>query len=200
MPPRKVDVLGREPLYDGFFKYERYTLRHETFAGGMTEPFTRELFSPGHAAAVLPYDPVRDQLVLQEQFRIGAHAAGRAPWLIEVVAGLLEDGESPEQLARREIVEETGLEALDLVEVGPLLMSPGTSSEMVTLYCARVDAGKSGGVHGLVVEHEDIRTFTVDAGEVRQLLESGRIENAVAVIALQWFALNHAEIRTKWAG
>lgn len=200
MRPRKVDVLGREPLYDGFFKYERFRLRHETFAGGMTGEFTRELMSPGQASAVLPYDPLRDQVVLQEQFRIGAHAAGREPWLIEVAAGLLEEGETPEELARREITEETGLVALDLHPIGTYLVSPGTSNEAVSLFCARVDARKPGGVHGLDVENEDIRTFVVDAGEVRGLLESGRIENAVAAIALQWFVLNHAEIRARWSG
>jgi len=199
MPPHKVDVLNREPLYDGFFKFERYKLRHETFAGGMTGTFTRELLDTGHAAAVLPYDPVRDRVVLQEQFRIGAHAAGREPWLIEIAAGLLEPGETPDELARREIVEETGLEALDLVKIGTVLVSPGTSSETVTVFCARVEAGTSEGVHGLDDENEDIRTFAVDAGEIRALLESGRVENAVAVIALQWFVLNHAEIRAKWS-
>lgn len=198
MTCRKVEIVEKQGVFQGYFRVDRYRLRHETFAGGMTGEFTREVFERGHAAAALPYDPVRDKLVLQEQFRIGAHAAGREPWMIEIVAGIIEDGETPESLVHRELMEEAGLKALELEPIGPVLLSPGGSSESIRIYCARVDSADAGGVFGLDHEDEDIRTFAIDAGAVRELLDSGRIENATALIALQWFALHHADIRKKW--
>ncbi|MBO6783659.1 MAG: NUDIX domain-containing protein [Alphaproteobacteria bacterium] len=200
MTCRKVDLLEKVAAFQGYFRIDRYRLRHETFDGGMTGDVVRELFERGHAAAVLPYDPVRDEVVLQEQFRIGAYAAGHEPWLIEIVAGIIEDGETAENVARREILEETGLCAIEMVPVVETLVSPGGTSESVRIYCARVDSSEAGGVFGLASEGEDIRTFTVPASEVADLLDSGRIANAVALIALQWFVLNRNRIRDRWSG
>ena len=195
---RTVEILERVTAFQGYFRIDRYRLRHETFGGGTTAEMSRELFERGHAAAALPYDPVRDELVLQEQFRIGAYAAGRPPWLIEIVAGIIEEGETSESLVRRELQEEAGLTALDLEPIADVLMSPGGTSESVAIFCARVDAANAGGIFGLESENEDIRTFAIPANDVESLLNSGRIANATATIALQWFLLNHDRMRTLW--
>lgn len=199
MASRKIEILERTTPFQGYFRIDRYRLRHETFAGGMSAEFSREVFERGHAAAALPYDPVRDEIVLLEQFRIGAYAAGHEPWMIEIVAGIIEEGEEPEGVVAREMQEEAGLRVEAIELIGTYLMSPGGTSEATHFFCARVDAGFAGGLFGLEDESEDIRAFVVKADAVAGLLESGRIENAAAAIALQWFLLNRSRLRAQWA-
>lgn len=198
MKPRRIEILDKTTAFRGYFRIDRYRLRHETFAGGMSAEITREVFERGHAAAALPYDPLRDEIVLLEQFRVGAHAAGREPWMIEIVAGIIEPGEAPEAVVAREAEEEAGLAVQALEPIGSYLMSPGGTSETTHFFCARVDAETAGGLFGLDHEGEDIRAFVIAAEEVSELLSSGRIENAAAAIALQWFLLNRPRLRQMW--
>lgn len=203
-----VEVLDREVAYQGYFRVDRYRLRHRLFAGGWSTPMQRELFERGHAVAVLPYDPRLDRLVLLEQFRIGALAAADTPWLpegasswlLEIVAGIIDDGEVPTEVARREAVEEIGCAVTDLEPVACVLLSPGVLSETIRIYCGRVDASGAGGIHGLMAEHEDIRVFTATPDEAFRWLDDGRIINATAVIALQWFRLHYGSLRERWNG
>ena len=199
MTSRKVDILERVTAFQGYFRVDRYRLRHETFDGGMSAEITREIFERGHAAATLPYDPVRDEVVLLEQFRVGAHAAGREPWMIEIVAGIIEDGETPESLVQREMLEEAGLTTLELEPMATILTSPGGASETVHFFCARIDSSDAGGLFGLDYEGEDIRAFVVPGNDVADLLTSGQVENGHAVLALQWFLLNRDRLRQQWA-
>ena len=194
-----VELLDKSERYSGFFRINRYRLRHRLFAGGWSGVIEREVFERGHAVGVLPYDPVADSVVLIEQFRIGALVAGMSPWLIEVVAGIAEEGEAPEEVARRETQEEAGLEILALMPMCRYLVSPGGSSESVRLYCGRVDSRGAGGIHGLAEEHEDIRVDRVAYGEAMRLLEEGRVTNSVSLIALQWLALHRDRVRAAWA-
>lgn len=199
MAARKVDVIDRTTAFQGYFRIDRYTVRHETFEGGMSGNIVREVFERGRAAAALPYDPQRDEIVLLEQFRVGALAAGQKPWLIEVVAGIIDDGESPEEVIRREMIEEAGLEPHELESIGPVLVSPGGTSEMLHMYCARVNTQGAGGIFGLDHEGEDIRAFVHPASDVEDLLTTGRILNGTAIIALQWFLLNRDRLRSMWS-
>jgi len=194
-----VELLDKSERYSGFFRINRYRLRHRLFAGGWSGVIEREVFERGHAVGVLPYDPVADSIVLIEQFRIGALIAGMSPWLIEVVAGIIEEGEAPEEVARRETLEEAGLEIQALMPMCRYLVSPGGSSESVRLYCGRVDSRGAGGIHGLAEEHEDIRVDRLPYGEAMRLLEEGRVTNTVSLIALQWLALNRDRVRVAWA-
>jgi ADP-ribose pyrophosphatase len=194
-----IELLETSERYSGFFRINRYRLRHRLFAGGWSGVIEREVFERGHAVGVLPYDPVADSVVLIEQFRIGALVAGMNPWLIEVVAGIVEEGETPEEVARRESLEEAGLEILALMPMCRYLVSPGGSSESVRLYCGRVDSRGAGGIHGLAEEHEDIRVDLTSYGEAIRLLEEGRITNSVSLIALQWLALHRERVRAAWA-
>lgn len=198
MGERRVEVLGCETCYEGFFRLEKLRLRHSLHAGGMGPVLTRERIERSDVAAVLPYDPQRDEVVLIEQFRVGALADAAGAWMLEVVAGLIEPGETPEQVARREALEEAGCEIHELVPVAGFYAHPARSSEKSFLYCGRVDAGGAGGVHGLAQEGEDIRVLAMPSGEALALLASGRINSAWPIIALQWLAANRDALRSRW--
>jgi len=193
-----VDVQSITTRFQGYFRIDEYRVRHRTFAGGWTGTVVREIFERGHAVAVLPYDPVLDRVVLIEQYRTGALAAGRDPWLVEIVAGIIEPGESPEDVAHRETLEESGGVILDMVPVVDALMSPGGSSETMKLFCAKVDSSTLGGLHGLAEENEDIRVFTLSVDEALEWIKSGRISNGTALIALYWLALERNRLRAMW--
>jgi ADP-ribose pyrophosphatase len=196
---QNVELIEKTTPYDGYFQIGVYRLRHRRFAGGWTEVMSRELFERGHAAVVLPYDPLRDEVVLIEQFRIGAYAAGIEPWLIEPVAGIVERGETPEAVARREALEEAGCEIAELEPIGTVLPSPGGCSELSHLYCGRVDSQGVGGIHGLAHENEDIRAFTLPLDTALERLARGEYNNASTVMTLQWLALNKERLQKKWS-
>lgn len=196
--PERFEILKTEPLHQGYFSVNRYTLRHQTFEGGWTEPFTREVFERGQAVVALPYDPIADAVVMIEQFRIGAMVAGWHPWLTEIAAGMIEPGETPETVARRETAEETGLHSGRAEFIAHILSTPGGSSETLAFYCVEVDSTKAPEHAGLPQENEDIRVFAMPAAEAIALLDTGCINNASTLLALQWFALNHARIRSEW--
>lgn len=190
--PDELELLSQEVAYAGFFRILRLTLRHRRPDGSWTEPYRREVFERGHAVAVLPYDLARDRVVLIEQLRPPLLLTDVAPRQVEIVAGIIEAGQTAEAVARRELREETGLVAQAL---GPLfrhLPSPGGSSETIQVFLALVDAAEAGGHHGLAEEHEDIRAFALPAEEAFGWLGEGRILNATAIMALQWLQLNHA--------
>ena len=191
-----VEVLSTKMVYDGFFKMVKYRLRHKLFAGGWSGEFERELFERGHAAAVLPYDPVLDQVVLIEQFRIGALAANCQPWQLEIVAGMLDhENESPEQVIRREATEESGLVLGKTEKISRYLSSSGGCSEILDIFISEVDSRLAQGIHGVASESEDIRVHVVSRNQAYQWLESGKIENAATIIALQWLQLHHQRLR-----
>lgn len=190
-------ILEHDSVYQGYFRVDRYRLRHTLFEGGWSETIQREVFERGHAVAVLPYDPVRDTVVLIEQFRIGALAAGAAggPWLLELIAGIIEPGENPSDVARREAMEEAGCELSAVEPICDYLVSPGGTSEQTSLYWARADLGDVGGIHGLDEENEDIRVHVVDAREAITMADDGRVANAAGVIGLYWLARHRERLR-----
>lgn len=196
----RFEILDQSSGYRGFFRLEKYRLRHELFAGGWSPEMTRECLERGHAVAVLLYDPERDQLVLLEQFRVGALEFPGGPWLLEIVAGIIDHpGETTEDVARRETVEEAGCQLLDLVPIHHYLVSPGGTSESITLFCGQVDAGTvAPGVRGVAAEHEDIQVHVVSRAEALELLHSGRINSAAPIIALQWLELNRSKLLERW--
>ncbi|MCP3851034.1 MAG: NUDIX domain-containing protein [Gammaproteobacteria bacterium] len=210
---RDVDIVKSKKAYDGFFSVTQYTLKHKQFDESVTQALTRECFERGHAVGVLAYDPWQDSIVLLEQFRIGAYIhekeqregkisqlsrAQQTPWLLEIIAGIVEPGESHVDVAHREAEEEAGLKLLHLENIGDFYSSPGGSSEMTQLYCACVNSIGVGGVHGLEEEGEDIRVFVASYSDAVQMLKNGRLNNASAMIAMQWLMLHHEEIQAKW--
>ncbi|MFB5745337.1 ADP-ribose diphosphatase [Cedecea sp. S5-13] len=195
---KDVEIIARETLYRGFFSLDLYRFRHRLFNGEMSGEVRREIFERGHAAVLLPYDPVRDEVVLVEQIRIAAWDSSETPWLLEMVAGMIEEGESVEDVARREAVEEAGLVVGRTKPVLSYLASPGGTSERLSILVGEVDATKAKGIHGLVEENEDIRVHVVSREQAYQCVEEGSIDNAASVIALQWLQLHYEQLRKEW--
>ncbi len=197
-----VAVVRRTVGYRGFFAIDKLHLRHKLFAGGWSDEFERELFIRDPAAGVLLYDPERDQVVLIEQFRVGvlpdAESTGTSPWLLEVVAGILAPNESAEELSHREAQEEAGCAITELVHISNYYNSPGGSNERISLYCGRVDARNAGGIHGLPEENEDIRVCVLSSDEAWQAVQDGRMNNAMAIIAIQWLVIHRQALRKRW--
>ena len=179
-------------LFEKYFRLDEYSLSHELFGGGDSPVFTREIFERGSVVAVLPYDSERRKVVLIEQFRAGAIEDPDGPWLIESVAGVIEPGESTQQVASRECVEEAGCEIRQLEIISQYYVSPGGTSEHCSVYCGLVDSDGVAGIHGLADENEDIRVMVVDAEEAFAWVRSGRIRSSATIIALQWLELNQA--------
>lgn len=195
-----IELGEKTTLYKGFFEMSLYRFRHRLFGGGWSRTMTREIFERKPVAAVLPYDPDRDTVVLLEQFRAGPMAAGHDnPWMIEIVAGIIEDGETPEAMCHREAEEEAGCTLGELVPIAGFFPSPGGCTEYVYLYCGRVDSAGLGGVHGLDDEEEDIRVFVESTDDALRRMEAGGVANAIAILALQWLALHRDELRARWA-
>jgi ADP-ribose pyrophosphatase len=198
MNQQDVDIQERETVFHGYFRVDRYRLRHRLFNGGWSAPVTREVFERGHSVAVLLYDPVAEAVVLIEQFRAGALAAGIGPWLVECVAGIMGEGETPEGVARREANEETGCKLGRVEPIGKFIYSPGACSEICRLFIGEIDSRTAAGVHGLASEHEDIKTHVVPAGTAIGWLDAGEIGNAALVIAIGWLARNGDALRARW--
>src|SRR5512139_2479671 len=193
-----VEILERRVTHQDFFRMEKFRLRHRLFSGEMSAPISRELFERGHAAALLLYDPQRDEVVLLEQFRIGALEAPGGPWLLEIVAGVIDRDETPEEVARREALEESGCEVQELEFICEYLVSPGGTSERISLYCGRVDSSHAGGIHGLAEESEDIRVSAVLFTQAWQWLEEGIINSASPIIAMQWLHMHRERLQSRW--
>ena len=193
-----VEIIARETLYSGFFSMELYRFRHRLFNGEMSGEIRREIFERGHAAVLLPFDPVRDEVVLVEQIRIAAYDVSESPWLLEMVAGMIEEGESVEDVARREALEEAGLVVGRTKPVLSYLASPGGTSERLSIMVGEVDATTAEGIHGLADENEDIRVHVVSREQAYQWVEEGKIDNAASVIALQWLQLHYQTLRHEW--
>lgn len=191
-------MIKQDILYKGFFSLASYELRHQLFNGDWSNVITREVMERSSAAAVLPYDPDLDRVVLIEQFRPAVISAGFNPWLTEIIAGIFEEGEAPEQVTFREAKEEAGCIIQELQLIYSYMPSPGGSNETIHLFCGRIDAANIGGIFGLKDEGEDIRAFTLSAEEAFSQLQNGYIKSSPAIIALQWLQLNRERLRTQW--
>lgn len=191
--------LSRKTLFKGFFQLDSVTLRHCRFDGEEQE-VEREIFMRGDAVAVLLYDPAAEQVVLVEQIRSGALDHPQGPWCLELVAGMVEEGEQPIDVARREALEESGAELGEIEKICRYMSSPGGSREYIDLFCASVDSRQLGGIYGVDGEGEDIKVHLVTREAALAMVEDGSIDNAATIIALQWLALHHQRIKQCWGG
>jgi ADP-ribose pyrophosphatase len=194
------EILERDVVYRGFFRIERFRLRHRLYRGGWTTPMEREVFERDLAVGVLLYDPAADAVVLVEQFRLPPLLAGFPAWQTEIVAGIVDAGDGAEaDVARREAHEEAGIEIVgDLVPIHRIMPSPGGSSEIIAIYCGRVDSRNAGGFHGLADEHEDIKVLVQGYADAMARVRAGTIVNGPTVLALYWLAANRARLRRRW--
>jgi len=195
--PQDVEIISKEILFQGFFRMIKYRFKHKLFEGGWSEPIEREMFERGHAAAMLPYDPKTDQVVIIEQIRVGA-LEDSSPWQLEIIAGMIDNEEVAEDVVRREAVEEAGIQVDDLVKVTSYYPSSGGCSEKLDVYVGLVNASTAYGVHGLDYEGEDIRVHVISRQQAYQWVEEGKFENGASIIALQWLELNHKKLQEQW--
>ena len=185
-----VVVAGREVLAEGFRRYERLRVRRS----GENVPRPLDVLRSGPAAAVLPIDPGRDEVVLLRQFRLAVHLANGRGNLVEIVAGHVEADEQPAEAARRECVEEIGVAPGLLVELFTYLTSPGMSDEEITLFLGVVDASGVPQRAGAAAEHEETVPMRVPIDAAFAALTAGTVRNGPLIIALQWLALNRGRL------
>lgn len=194
-----VEILSRETVYKSFTQIDVVKLKHRLFAGGMSPTIQRELVIKPEAIGVLIYDPDVDAVLLIEQFRVGALSHPNT-WQLEIVAGLVDgQNESLEDVAKREVLEEAGVELSRLEPVMTFLLSPGGSNEKFTLFVGQADLSQAGGVFGLPEEGEDIKVSVISAVKFIELLQNNKLLwNAPLLVAGQWFALNKTLLQSKW--
>ncbi|EED31034.1 nucleoside diphosphate pyrophosphatase [gamma proteobacterium NOR5-3] len=197
---RDVRVLNDEQVFDGYFGVQRITVSHRCFSGDWSPPITREVFERGDAVGVLPYEPETDSLILIEQFRAGSLRDEHSPWMLELIAGIVEPGESDESVVRRESAEEAGCELDELVPIATYYPSAGACTEHVRLFCGRVLSAAVDQVRGLAEEGEDILVHRLSRAEVLEMLRRNQINNGHTLVALQWFALHGERLRDAWTG
>ncbi len=195
---QEFKINKHELVYDGFFKLELYHLQHTLYQGGWSQELSRELFRRGSCVAVLLYDPDRDKVILIEQFRTGAILNPDRAWLIEIVAGAIEPGETAESVAYRESKEEAGCEIDQMILINEFYTTPGGASERISLFCGKVDSQGIGGIHGLEHEGEDIKVSSVSFKRAYEMVENGEIESAIPIIALQWLYIHKQTLRQQW--
>lgn len=190
-------IKQRKRNYDGHFKVDQLVIEHELFAGGLSNELIREQVSRQNAVAVLPYDPVRDEVVLVEQFRVGA-ANDNNPWLIEIIAGLVEEGEEYEEVAHREAKEEANCILSELQHVASFYPTPGGFSELSHVYIGKTNTAKLGGEYGLHEEGEDIRVHVHPATKAIDMLHQGKVRSAIPMIALYNFIQIKDQLQKLW--
>lgn len=199
-----VELISRSLAHDGFLRVEHLQLRHRLFSGAWSEVFMRELQLKDPAVGVLLFDPDRDTVLLIRQFRVGmfadASVAGEpnSPWPLEIVAGMVDSSEGFEEVALREAKEESNCVPTELIKICEYYNSPGGSNEKIILFCGRIDSSNAGGVYGLPQEHEDIEVQVLGYKDVIALVDSGEINNAMSIIALQWLQLHHQALLDSW--
>lgn len=198
MTKKKFEIFTETTPYKGFFSLKKIELKHTLYQGGWSKTLTRELFHRGNCVAVLLYDPQRDEVVMIEQFRVGAMQLTDKAWLLEIVAGAIEEGETAEDVAYRESIEEANCQIEELIKINDFFTSPGGTSELLSLYCGKVDSAAAGGFHGLDHEDEDIAVTAMKFSDVYQKLVDGEIISAIPIIAIQWLFINREQLRNKW--
>lgn len=193
--PSRVDLTDHQYKHKGFMDFSVMRLRHERFSGSMTPEIERDVCHRGSAVAIVLYDAAADLLVMVEQFRVGAYAAGVNPWMLEFVAGMVKPGEDAADVAIRETQEEAGCVPRDVRLIYSMLPSPGGCTEIVEIYAGLVDSTGLGGIHGIEEEVEDIRVHLVPAATAIALLDANQVASGFTLLGLSWFARHREQWR-----
>ena len=187
----KYKIINKKNLYSGFFSLNKYEFIHEKHNGKWTSALKREVFSGAHVSTLLPYDPIKKEIILIQQFRAGVLSRYDESYLLEIVAGIVDEGENPEQTAIRECFEETGCEVKKIFPIQSYFPAPGSSESYYHLYLGEIQAFDGERIKGLEKENEDILVKSFKIDEVRQMLKEKKITNGLTLVALQWFFLEH---------
>ena len=183
-------VTNKKNLYDGFFKMNEISLKYKKYDGSWSNEIKRELFGGAQVSAVLPYDPIKKEIVLIQQFRPGTISGNTNNYLKEIVAGIIDPGESPEIAAKRECLEETGYKIKKLTSIQGYYPAPGSSESFYHLFLGEVDSKNGKKIMGLDTENEDILVESFNINQVKKMMQNGELLNGLSLIAIQWFFLN----------
>ncbi|WP_299671615.1 NUDIX domain-containing protein [uncultured Roseobacter sp.] len=196
--PGEIDLIDQRRVYAGFFALDEIDLRHTRFDGDLSDEMTRGVFVVSDAALVLPYDPMRDRVLVVEQMRVGPLARGDATcWQFEPVAGLIDPGETPEETARREAMEEAGVTLGALHPVGESYASPGNSTEFYYTFVGIADLpDAAAGLGGLEAEQEDIRAHLMSFEDLMRLCDTLQAANTPLVMLAYWLARHRERLRS----
>ena len=187
----KYKIINKKNLYSGFFSLNKYEFIHEKHNGEWTDTVGREIFSGAHVSTLLPYDPIKKEIILIQQFRAGVLSRYDEDYLYEIVAGMIDEGENPEETAARECFEETGCKVEKIYPIQSYFPAPGSSESYYHLYLGEVKAFDGERIRGLEKENEDILVKSFKIEEVRKMLKEKKINNGLTLLALQWFFLEH---------
>ena len=187
----KYKIISKKNLYSGFFNLNKYKFKHQKHDGKWTNNVEREVFSGAHVSTLLPYDPVRNEIVLIQQFRAGVLSRYDENYLYEIVAGIIDEGEKPEETAERECFEETGCKIKKIIPIQNYFPAPGSSESYYHLFLGEVNAFDGERIKGLETENENILVKSYKVDLVRKMLEERKIINGLTLIALQWFFLEY---------
>ena len=183
-------VTNKKNLYDGFFKMNEISLKYKKYDGSWSNEIKRELFGGAQVSAVLPFDPIKKKIVLIQQFRPGTISKNTNNYLNEIVAGIIDPGESPEIAAKRECLEETGYKIKKLTPIQGYFPAPGSSESFYHLFLGEVDIKNGKKIMGLDNENEDILVESFKVNQVKKMMQEGKFINGLTLIAIQWFFLN----------
>ena len=186
----KFKIINKKNIHSGFFKMNEITLKYRKYDGNWSNEVKRELFGGAQVSAVLPYDPLKKEIILIQQFRPGTISKNFDNYLNEIVAGIIDPGENAETTAKRECIEETGCKIKNLYPIQGYFPAPGSSESFYHLFVGEIDSFKGERIMGLKTENEDILVKSYNILEVKEMLEKGKILNGLTLIALQWFFLN----------
>ena len=186
----KFEIINKKNIHNGFFKMNEYILKYKKYDGSWSKEVKREIFGGAMVSAVLPYDPVKREIVLIQQFRAGTIAKEFNNYLYEIVAGIIESGETAEDTAKRECLEETGCKIKKITPIQGYFPAPGSSESFYHLFLGEIDTFEGERVMGLESENEDILVRSYKLSDVKEMMEKGEILNGLTLIALQWFFLN----------
>ena len=187
----KYKILIKINLYSGFFSLNKYQFIHQKHNGQWTDKIEREIFSGYHVSTLLPYDPIKKEIVLIKQFRAGNLSRYDDDYLYEIVAGIIDKGESAEQTAKRECLEETGCEVKKIIPIQGYFPSPGSTEEYYDLFLGEIKTFEGERIMGLKKENEDILVKSFKIDEVKKMLKEKKIKNGLTLVALQWFFLEY---------
>lgn len=184
---KKVSIEQKRYIFEDVFKLEEAHLRFEKFNGEMSNVVRRISLERGESVAVIIFNLTTNKIILISQFRYPSYQNGHG-WLIETIAGVVDSGETPEETARREVQEETGLNISTLEHISTFYPSPGGSSERIHLFYSEVSGenAKYKGTGGLVSEGEDIKAEELSLEEALNKIKSGEIMDAKTIVGIYW--------------
>ena len=187
----KYKIINKINLHSGFYKMNKYEIMYQKHDGTWTDNLEREIFGGANVSALLPYDPIKDEIILLQQFRTGVISRYDDELLYEIVAGMIDENETPEESAKRECIEETGCIVKKIIPIQNYFPAPGSSESFYHVFLGEIDSIDGKKIMGLKSENEDILVKSFKINDVKKMLDEKKIKNSLTLVALQWFFLNY---------